>query len=171
MGFLENDLEEIIFNTNHVELFKRGLDITGNLKRQLRIGNYGVADLIEFRRPIYCGCEDGFLLGKIRVLELKKDLVNIDTFFQAVRYARGVQSYLKYTNPYLLNNVELEVALIGKKVDKRSSLTYLPSLFNDSNNGLGMKVSIFEYTYEVDGIRFKKIKNYTLTNEGFGHEN
>ena len=54
MKFLEKDLEEIIFETSNKELNERGLFVYGKKYRQLRIGNYGVADLVVVdRTPNY----------------------------------------------------------------------------------------------------------------------
>ena len=53
MKFLEKDLEQIIFESGRDSLRERGLSISGKLLRQLRIGNYGIADLVEFVRPQY----------------------------------------------------------------------------------------------------------------------
>ena len=55
MKFLENDLEEIIYTSGRDVLEQRGLTINGKLLRQVKIGNYGIADLIEFQRPFYDG--------------------------------------------------------------------------------------------------------------------
>ena len=52
MKFLEKDLEDIIFEAPREELAKRGLHIEGKMYRQLRIGNYGIADLVTIQRPI-----------------------------------------------------------------------------------------------------------------------
>ena len=49
MSFLEKDLEDIIFETDNDLLFEHGLFIDGQKKRQVRIGNYGIADLITCR--------------------------------------------------------------------------------------------------------------------------
>ena len=51
MKFLEKDLEEIIwdaYKNDKLSLINnRGLFINGLIKRQLRIGNYGIADLVQ----------------------------------------------------------------------------------------------------------------------------
>ena len=45
MTFLEKDLEQIIFETPKEKLQEKGLVIKGKLLRQIKIGNYGIADL------------------------------------------------------------------------------------------------------------------------------
>ncbi len=44
MKFLEKDLEQIIFESGMDSLNERGLYIRGKRLRQVRIGNYGIAD-------------------------------------------------------------------------------------------------------------------------------
>ena len=53
MNFLEKDLEEIIYNTDKEMLTERGLPYHPfeTFKRQLKIGNYGIADLVSFKKP------------------------------------------------------------------------------------------------------------------------
>ena len=72
MKFFEKDLEEIIYLSDKDKLSDRGLYLNGKLKRQLRIGNYGVADLIEYKRPYYHPYEKCFMKGTINILELIK---------------------------------------------------------------------------------------------------
>lgn len=54
MNFLEKNLEDIIYETNNKYLRERGLFINGIKKRQLRIGNYGIADIVTFKKGDYC---------------------------------------------------------------------------------------------------------------------
>lgn len=44
--FFEKTLEDIIFNTDNELLCEHGLLISGKKLRQVKIGNYGIADLI-----------------------------------------------------------------------------------------------------------------------------
>ena len=53
MRFLEKDLEQIIHESGMDQLNERGLPIDGKMFRQMRIGNYGIADLITVTRPMY----------------------------------------------------------------------------------------------------------------------
>jgi hypothetical protein len=73
MDFLEKDLEEIIFNANLSELEERGLRMELQRKRQFRIGNYGIADIVGFERPYYHTHFKNHRKGSITVYELKKD--------------------------------------------------------------------------------------------------
>lgn len=82
MKFLEKDLEDIIFNADNESLQSRGLEIRGFKKRQLNIGNYGIADIVTFERSNYIDEEYAEYVGGenkthsrpiITVYELKKN--------------------------------------------------------------------------------------------------
>jgi hypothetical protein len=177
MKFLEKDLEEIIFDSDHNDLYERGLDFCTKpfiKKRQLRIGNYGVADLVFLNRPYYFednrfGQHENY--KEISVLELKKDTININSLLQAVRYAKGIQRYLnRYKDDH--NDYYLNIVLIGKNVNKGDFiyLTDLVSSINStsSNGAFGMtSIYFYTYNYEIDGLNFKCHSGYKLTNEGF----
>lgn len=166
MKFLEVDLEEIIYNTNNDILVDRGLDIYGHKKRQLRIGNYGVADIVTIERPVKFPNEL-VRKGKITVYELKKDKISVSAFFQALGYLRGITRYLELREFDLLN-FDLEICLIGKKVDADSSICYLGDLFeNYTIQETTTKISLYEYGYDIDGLSFNTVSGYKLANEGF----
>jgi len=156
MDFLEKDLEEIIYNANKEELHKRGLFINGKLFRQLRIGNYGIADLVEVER----------LSGQlyITVYELKKDKIGISAFLQGLNYVRGIKSYIEKERGKSIS-VYFQIVLIGKKIDSNSSFCYLPEfLINfDGANFL----TNYTYSYSVNGIIFKEESEYDLIDKGF----
>jgi len=154
MKFLEKDLEEIIYLSGIDELRERGLEINGKLMRQVRIGNYGIADLITLERPAYGG------LGKITIYELKKDKISISAFLQAVGYARGVQRLLEIRNQ--LDNFQIAIRLIGNDIDTSGNFCLLSDLIS----GDLFSLEFYQYKYEVDGIYFECMYNYYLTNEG-----
>ena len=170
MKFLESDLEEIIYTTSSEELRKRGLQVYGKRFRQLRIGNYGIADLVTFERlcievidkkgkslATQCPCV-------ITVYELKKDKIGISAFLQAVGYARGIHSYLKERRVNF--EFKINIVLIGSKIDERSNYVYLSDLLSQNgDNGLTLKNYTYEYNF--DGIKFKVKKDYKLIHEGF----
>lgn len=166
MKFLEKDLEEIIFTSNKFELFTRGLYIPPKLKRQLRIGNYGIADLIGFDIET---TEDGYFNKrmKITVYELKQEKVSVSAFLQALRYAKGIKRYLdlrygsRYDDPYF------NLVLIGSSIDLTSDICYLPDLVSSDK----ISVQLLTYSYEINGLKFKHHKGYKLSREGFkGYE-
>lgn len=176
MKFLEKDLEEIIYeyyNYDSFELIERGLNIDGNLKRQLKIGNYGIADIVSFRKKYTYEFnpmprnkkgkvffrEDIYSYLDITVYELKKDKVGISTFLQAVNYAKGIKDYLTYRG---FNDFKLNIVLIGGSIDDSGSFCFLPSVFND--------IKIYTYRYEIDGLHFKLEDGYILKEKGFNNE-
>jgi len=162
MIFLEKDLEQIIFETDNELLQDKELYISGKKLRQLRIGNYGIADLVTFEKSgYYPKCENGggFYVEniKITIYELKQNKINLSSFMQAIRYAKGIKRYLENRNFY--HNYELYICLIGKEIDLNADFVYLSDIINN--------LSLITYSYDFDGISFKNHYNYKLTNEGF----
>lgn len=147
MEFLEKDLEQIIWETDDRILFERGLQISGKRKRQLRIGNYGIADLVTFWRDEYEIC--------FEVFELKKDDLNMQTLLQAYKYVKGISTYLQLRG----FKHRFYVTLVGRRIDTISSFCFLPDLIN----------SLYIYTYHmnIDGLQFRRILDWNLSNKGF----
>jgi len=156
MEFLEKNLEDIIFETDNDSLNKRGLPIRGLKLRQVKIGNYGVCDLITIeRRELNSGSKS----LAITVYELKRSQVTQDALIQAVRYCRGVSRWIEYNKKYTwFESIKIRVVLIGK-VSTSSDIVYIPDVTDF--------VSIYSYKYEFDGLRFEEISGYGLINEGF----
>lgn len=77
MQFLEKDLENIIWETNNKKLQEKGLLIEGKKFRQLRIGNYGICDILTVQRENYYL---GFSYLNITIYELKKEKAGILAF-------------------------------------------------------------------------------------------
>lgn len=150
MTFLEKNLEDIIFETPNELLHERGFFLFGKKKRQVRIGNYGIADVITWYR-----CDNKLF---INILELKKDRISIDTFLQAVGYVQGIRHYLSRRG--FTHDVSFKIKLIGKEIDNLSTFCYLPDIYPS--------IELITYTYEFDGISFHSQHGYTLTNNGFG---
>lgn len=161
MDLLEQDLEDIIYNAPRKELEERGLYIEGTIKRQLRIGNYGTADLVTFTK--YPKDIVDYRI-KVTIYELKKGKIGTDAFMQGIRYIKGIQDYLgRYRH---LKYAYYELVLIGGKVDTNSSFLYLIDLL--SWGSFALKVCTYEYSY--DGIRFSSHFGYKLVESGFSHE-
>lgn len=165
MNFLEKDLEQILWETDSSKLEERGLyNISGIKKRQLRVGNYGVLDLMTVQRIT---SPDGMKYLSITVFELKKELLDINTFLQAVRYCKGIISYLEKRERY---EFELNIILVGKTIEKNSSFVFLTDMFQGNDFGNYSRVNsvnFFTYSYEFDGIKFNNHSDYKMTNEGF----
>ena len=167
MKFLEKDLEEIIFNSSREKLSERGLDLKGVIKRQLKIGKYGVSDLVTFDRVRHLNyysnpVNRGFIpvynhYLDITVYELKKDKISMSAFLQAVRYAKGIKRFLVKRGFEF--EIRLNIHLIGKTIDNKSDFIYLSELFDS--------VLFSTYDYDIDGIIINDVGNYSLTKEGF----
>lgn len=165
MKFLEKDLEEIIWNADKELLSERGLTLSGNLKRQLRIGNYGIADLVNFERPYYRYENNQRILfdpGFIQVIELKNESISISAFLQAIRYLKGIKSYLGKRN-FDIRDFHFIITLIGRKIDTNSDMIFLPDIIQSEK----ISVEIYTYSYDIDGITFNEECFYKLQNEGF----
>ena len=171
MKFFEKDLEEIIYLSDKDKLSDRGLYLNGKLKRQLRIGNYGVADLIEYKRPYYHPYEKCFMKGTINILELKKDKIGVSTFFQALNYLKGIQTYLEENSKEFDYNYK--ITLIGSEFDTSSSFCYLGDMFNNDLDEQyifttsKISIDIYTYSYGLEGIEFTQVTGYNLKNKGF----
>lgn len=160
MNILEHEIEDIIFNAlqNHPEeLRKRGFYVSPNkiYLRQVEIGAYGRADIIGFViMPKKYGTRDIY----IHVVEIKKDAINHQTLFQALRYCRGVERYLGL----FLNdiNVHFSITLIGKTIDKNSDFVYAADVFD--------RVELLTYSVDFNlGVKFERQSGFYLTNESF----
>lgn len=173
MKFLEKDLEEIIWEAaknNADALSDRNLHISGILYRQLKIGNYGRADLVEIIRPRFNPYSQCFERGLITVYELKQGKVSVSSFFQAIRYLRGIQRYIEKYYEDQLEMFDFGMRLIGSEFDRESDICFLPEIIHGSNDMLdnyNFKVEIYLYNYRLDGIHFDDVSGYLLTNEGF----
>jgi hypothetical protein len=169
MHFLEKDLEQIIEETDNFTLQSKGLQLTGKMRRQFRIGNYGVSDLITYKRE-YFHSYSGKIKPKlvVTVCELKKNVIDQDAFWQSVRYAKGIVNFLRKRN---IEFFEVKIVLIGKKIEKNSSFLYLPDLFQNTTDfepsGNVSDVSFYTYSYSVDGIEFMPEYGHSLSKEGF----
>lgn len=162
MKFLEKDLEDIIWESDKEELAERGFIIYGKLFRQLKIGNYGIADLVSINRGVE-GLKNAL---NINVIELKKDSIGISAFLQAVNYVKGIDSYLKFrkfSHPYFFN-----ITLIGSEIDTSGSFCFIQDLFSSYLNEGGInEINFLTYDYKVSGIYFNDETGYDLTNKGF----
>lgn len=166
MKFLEKNLEDIICESDRELLYERGLIIKGILFRQLRIGNYGVADIVTISREPnedYYAKEMIITRPIITVYELKKDVIGIDAFIQAIGYINGIKSYLEKRG--IFSNAIYRMVLIGSDIDN-SKACYLPDII-PSNVDDSDFISMMTYDYLLEGILFKDISGYKLTNEGF----
>jgi len=170
MNFLEKDLEQIIWESDNEKLQKRMLKISGKKFRQLKIGNYGISDLVTVKKDYYYHDESFKVIPflKITVFELKKEKVGISAFLQAIRYCKGIKDYFDSNRANI--DFELNIALIAKSVDTQSDFIFLTDLFgkhHTNNKGLINNINFYSFSYGLDGILFTKHDRYCLTNKGF----
>jgi hypothetical protein len=165
MNFLEKDLEEIIYNADKELLAKKGLYVSGILKRQLRIGNYGTADLVSFHRSSHPASKKIDPILTITVYELKKENINVSSFLQALGYTKGIKRYLEKRN--FKFEYEFEIVLIGKEIDTKSTFSYLEDIIPCNFYFATRFLSFYTYSYNIDGIEFNLETDYKLANEGF----
>lgn len=171
MKFLEKDLEEIIYEQLQSDegcdlLVKRGFypGYPDKIMRQLRIGAYGVADIVTYRKA-------DFRPHRIEVIELKKDKISLSAFMQGIRYCKGIQRFFAKKG-YALN---IELTLIGSELDLNSDLCFLPDLINSKNLSVPEEsfkpnqfdLNLYTYSYGMEGLSFENHENYSITQEGF----
>jgi hypothetical protein len=174
MKFLEKDLEEILWEQMQTvdgleKLSERGLNLKGvsSKYRQLKIGNYGIADIVTLHKPDFVhddnvewSYHDGNIL--INIIELKKDKISVSAFLQALGYLKGVKNFLRSIDKKFYR-YSYKITLIGSTLDAESSVCYLPDFINTSF----LNVEFYTYNIDIDGLKFKQEYGYELTNEGF----
>ncbi len=171
MKFLEKDLEQIIYDADKELLAEKGLYVNGTIKRQLRIGNYGICDLMTHEKPYYSNYHKGIRKGTITIYELKQDKIGISTFLQALGYLKGVKDFLEKRQ--LNYNYNYKIVLIGKELDTASTFCFLTSFINDTDfdNHIDSEckflIENYIYDYGINGIHFKEQSGFSLINKGF----
>jgi len=170
MKFLEKNLEQIIFES-YDKLNERGLSVDGKLYRQLKIGNYGIADLVTLKKPHYFKGYKTHYCGMITVYELKQDKIGVSAFLQALRYLNGIKSYLRKRN--LDTKFSYKIVLIGSEIENDTNFVYLSNFIEDYEQGFEnfyekhFYLELITYSYDFDGINFNTETGYHLKNEGF----
>lgn len=159
MDFYESDLEDIVFNAlksqqGCAKLHSIGLKLPHKptlVFRQLRIGNYGVADIVTVSKWYF---QDKPYLG-VTIYELKRNDLDEKALIQSQRYSSGIKHYLSLRG---YSNVSVDVILIGRKIST-SDWVYM---MEDS------LVEVYTYQYGIDGMKFSRENfGYQLTNPNF----
>lgn len=161
MNILENEIEDLVWHaltTNPKLLQERGLYLYDQYTyvRQLHIGEYGRADIVGFNT--YKNPYGEGRVIHVKVIELKKDVIDLNTFMQAARYAKGIKRKLELQG--LDHTINVEIVLVGKTICTNTDFVYLADIIDGTRF----------YTYSADlekGIRFKGHSEYKLKNEGF----
>jgi hypothetical protein len=156
MEFLEKNLEDIIFETSTEDLLSRNLKVSGKRYRQLRIGSYGVADLVTLEKVNQF--EDTIL--QITVYELKKDKINISSLSQASRYVTGIKRYFEQNNKFVFTEIDYKIVLVGKNIETSGDFVYLTDF-------LATSVDCYTYDYKFDGLSFKLHYGWKMKDEKF----
>lgn len=157
MKFLESDLEDIIFNASQTEegrmtLMNRGLNINSPLKRQVNLGSYGIADLIDVI-PDNTGIS-------YNVIELKKVKLCAKDIMQTCRYMTGIKRYLRENTPSFADFVNVNGMLIGPGLKTTDDLGFL------INELYGLRVLTYDYDLEK-GLNFTHNYGFHNHNEAF----
>lgn len=165
MKFLEKDLEQIIWESDMLELRNRGLNIHGKIYRQKRIGNYGVADIITVERGYSTLENSGSLI--ITIYEIRQEKIGISAFLRSIGYARGIKSYLD--NKRSFYGYEIRIVLIGSSIDTSGNFIYLADLlkYPSENDMMLNSIEFYVYNYKLDGVHFERECGYILEEEGF----
>lgn len=150
----EVTLEDIIYNTytengmypegteaGREKLREKGLHIVGTLHRQVQLGDYGRADLIE----VYKSDNDDLIY--VDIFELKKDRVDSTTLSQAIRYKSALTILLHQHFPD--HEVVFGYVLIGA-----TEAGFLSQINGSAHEDHIIPISVYTYTYGVDGIEF-----------------
>jgi hypothetical protein len=159
MEFLEKNLEDIIFKTSSNDLRKRGLYVRGKRFRQLRIGNYGIADMVTINKGYLEDTHYTIPVINITVYEFKKNLIDTDTLLQASRYINGIKRYFYKHEKFINKEINFKIVLVGKTISKSDDFTFLSDFIKD--------LQVYTYDYNFDGIKFTERSGWFLTEEGF----
>lgn len=151
MKFLEKDLEDIIWEADYGWIRDRGLPIYDNALRQVRIGKYGIADIISWKRYQKTETTNGFL--DIRIYELKRGIVDSKALSQSIRYAVGVRKYIHDIRWKFMMPIRMSLICIGESFAD-DDLFYMCE-FNQYSQS-DMSFDFFRYSYNWDGILFKR---------------
>ena len=159
MEFLEKNLEDIIFETPSDNLGDRGLYVSGKRYRQLRIGGYGIADMVTIDKEYINYPHTCYTILHITVFELKKNKLDESSLCQASRYIKGIKRYLKQRDIFNNFPIEYKIVLVGKTLNMNSSFVYLTDFVEN--------LEVFTYEYKFNGINFIDHSGWHLKDEGF----
>lgn len=157
MNLLEAELEDVIYNSlvnKDSFLNERGLYTPEYTKvfRQLKLGNYGILDIIGIER-----LHDHL---QITIYELKRECIDINTLLQAARYYKAISNYMRQRNTSF--KFHITIVLVGNDISVNNNWVYL-------FDGILRNVKTYTYSLNQYGLHFKeiKLKNYALGDEGF----
>jgi len=150
MNVLEKDLEDLVYETAKKDanlLRQRGLPINGYCMRQVNLGDYGIADMVCFEINDYC--------IEVQVVELKKEVININTLMQAARYAKPIKDAVEKAFRGNRRHVFMSIILVGKKIETSGDFVFLLDYTHRAS----------AYTVEIDlekGVVFNHCAGYRM---------
>lgn len=167
MNIQEKELEDVISEmilTSHCKLpTKMNYDY---ILRQFNLNGYGVPDIIGYSINEIINTEDErIIIIDVGLFELKRDKIDINTYTQSYRYAKGIFNYLsfiskkfnKYTD-ILIN--DFNIFNIGKTIDKaHECLCYLPDIIGNYH--------IYTYKFTMNGFGLENESGYSLIDNKF----
>lgn len=171
MDFYESDLEDILWSClkskRGIEVLnERGLEIghvnPSLLFRQLRIGKYGIADIVTVKRKLHkLDSGEHIPLVTVTVFELKKEKINLNSLVQIFRYIKGIERYLQIRGTGSCS-VKIKGVLIGKTMNLNGEWLLMSQY-------LGQLVEFYSYDYTIHGMEFNRfdVSNVALIDEGF----
>jgi hypothetical protein len=150
MNFLEKDLENLIIDTDKNKLLENGLYIGNKKIRQLNLGANGILDIVSYEKR-YDNTNKVPVIY-IRIYELKRDTVCMNTIKQLSRYYLAVSEYVKsrYLKSEGLFTFQINLVLIGSNFNFNDS-NFITSAFLIKN------LEIFTYSLQNKNIFFTKV--------------
>ena len=134
--------------------------------RQFNLCGYGIVDMLCF--DILCiNYNNGVrnITIDASIIELKRDILSIETFSQVMRYKKGIIEYSeflqdKFKKETLITFRKLDVVMIGKCVDRiHECFCYLPDIIDC--------LKIFTYKISIDGFSLVRECGYNLSEPKF----
>ena len=159
MNILECEIEELLFNNlkNEQLLRDRGFHyFEQHYYLHPNFGSYGIPDIVgvtirDAELPEY-------KVMSATIYELKKESININTLLQASRYAKAINRVTTEIEDLCINEVDIKIVLIGKKIDLGSDFVYVADICDN----------LHLVTYSIDmikGVSFNRHYNYSMSNE------
>lgn len=133
--FFEKDLEDMMFE-NRLTLKDRGFaEFYPNVARQVRLPLGGIIDILTWDIV-------GDLL-KVRVIELKKNSIDIAAFTQVSQYAG-----IFFAHSIMFEKLEIEIVLVGLYPD--GDLLDIITAIDYPN------IKLYTYSFDYNGLKFEK---------------
>jgi hypothetical protein len=152
MQISERELEDLIYNTikqpgGFEKLDKKGLDVVGDVYRQVNIPPYGIIDLLSV--DIDTAGDNDRLCINVDIYELKIIPLKYEHLGQVFRYKTAIERLIRNINDYRFNYM-VRCTLIVPQIDNNDDIVFLLNGLSQ----LGFRIYTYEYT--IDGIEFNQ---------------